>query len=93
MNRILSAAGNAGSVLFCQGKAGDFSKVPTKKNKKIKKQRKKEKKKKIPPPGGIFSAANCRHHINRPVKNINSADSTFYYHLRCCTALPALHLV
>jgi hypothetical protein len=39
MNRILSAAGNAGSVLFCQGKAGDFSKVPTKKikNKETKK--------------------------------------------------------
>ena len=53
MNRILSAAGNAGFVLFCQGKAGDFSKVPTKKNKKVKKQRNKETKKQIPPPGGI----------------------------------------
>ena len=37
INRILSTAENAGSVLFCQGKAGDFSKVPTKKNKKVKK--------------------------------------------------------
>jgi hypothetical protein len=34
MNRILSTAENAGSVLFCKGKAGDFSKVPTKKIKK-----------------------------------------------------------
>lgn len=38
MNRILRAAGNAGSVLFCQGKSGDFSKVPTKKIKKTNKQ-------------------------------------------------------
>lgn len=97
MNRILSAAGNAGFVLFCQGKAGDFSKVPTKKNKKVKKQRKKnkekknkEKKKQIPPPGGICFLPLTAGIISI---DINSADSTYYYHLRCCTALPALHLV